>query len=252
MPSTPDTAPYDLIASSDQSISNTLQYARSLSHTVFWAKFAGPKLYPNITAAAIAVTEVCSPTILKTEGKENEISMACLADWRTKGPERMGQGDDKSVLAAAAALEIVQGVLWGLPEGQKPQETKKIETSKETGKSQYAKQTGKAEEPKQTAKSEDPKPTANPEDPKQSAKPGNMAQTTQAEPQPTTTAERSQSSPPPSSQLQSSQTSGKSETPSPTSSGEAKPSGDAGGLGSRTRAGWFVGMSAVLCASLMV
>jgi outer membrane biosynthesis protein TonB len=249
MPSSPSTAPYDLIASSDQSISNTLQYTRSLSHTVFWASFAGPTLYASITAAAIAATQVCAPDTLKTGDKEDKVSMACLADWRSKGPERRGQEDDKSVLAAAAALEAVQGVLWGMPKGEAPKPTNKPEDPKQTVKPEGPKQTKKPEEskpqdPKQTQKPQDPKQTSKPEDPRQTSNPEDPKQMTKAMPQPTqiNTLE----------QPRSSQTSGTSEvSPSVTTSGEAKPSETAGSA-SRTRFGWLVAVSAGICAALIV
>jgi outer membrane biosynthesis protein TonB len=240
MPSNPSTAPYDLIASSDQSISNTLQYARSLSHTVFWAPFAGPTLYANITAAALAATQVCAPATLKTGDKEDKVSMACLADWRRKGPERWGQEDDKSVLAAAAALEVVQGVLWGMPKGMAPKQTTKPEDPKQTKKPEDP----ESQDPKQTQKPADPMQTSKPEDPRQTPNSEVPKQTTSAEPQLTQTSTLEQP--------QLSQTSGTSEaSSSATTSGEANPSETAGSA-SRTRFGWLVAASTLFCAAMMV
>jgi outer membrane biosynthesis protein TonB len=244
MPSKPETAPYDLIASSDQSIANTLQYTRSLSHTIFWAPSTGSALYTNITAAAQAATEVCAPATLKSGDKVDKISMACTADWRNGVKERVGQADDKSVLAAAAALEVMQGVLWGMPKDEQPKETNMPEYPNNTPKPTTLQSAAKPEEPKQTQKPQDPEQTPKPADPTPTAKPEDPKQTTNAEPQPSQTTTQEQP--------QSSQPSGTgSVSASPTTSGDAQPS-VAGGSASRAKFGWMVVVSAFFCAALMV
>lgn len=255
MPSKPETAPYDLIKSSDQSISNTVQYARSLSHTTHLAPFTSDTLMPNITNAAKAASGVCGNHTMKTEKKESEIKMACTADWRGEGPKRLHKEDDMTVTSAAAALEVVQGLLWAMPkdkEGGYQGEPKPSQTTKK----EEPKQTKKPEEPKKTDKPEDPKQTAKPEDPKQTAKPEDPKQTTMPEPQPTTTkqGETQPSQTTTEGEAQPSQTStdAAAPPPSPTTSASATPSGESAGSEMRARFGWIVGISAVLCATLMV
>lgn len=238
MPSKPETAPYDLIASSDQSISNTLQYTRSLSHTVFWVQSTSSSLYANITAAAIAATSACDPTTLKTGEKEDKIKMACLADWRPKGPARKGQTDDQSVLAAAAALEVVQGVLWGIPKKSAPQESKP--------------QTTQASKPKTTA---DPNPTAvpKPEDSKPTTKPEQLKSETKKPEVPSPTgAPKTTLLPSTTNTSQLTQTATSIDIPSPTNPGPAQPSVNYEGGATRARFGWVVGVGAVVCVGLMV
>ncbi|KAF2796930.1 glycoside hydrolase family 76 protein [Melanomma pulvis-pyrius CBS 109.77] len=247
MPSKPETAPYDLIKSSDQSISNTVQYARSLSHTTHLAPFTSDTLMPNITNAAKAASGVCGQHTMKTEKKESKIKMACTADWRGEGPKRLHKEDDLTVTSAAAALEVVQGLLWAMPKDKeggyqgepKPSQTTKKDEPKETKKPEDPKETKKPEEPKKTDRPDDPKQTAKPENPKQTTKPEDSKQTTKPGPQPTTTnqGETQPSQSTTEGEARPSQTSTDAAAPplSPTTSASATPSGESGGSETRAR-----------------
>ncbi|KAF2713749.1 glycoside hydrolase family 76 protein, partial [Pleomassaria siparia CBS 279.74] len=238
MPSKPETAPYELISSSNLNIANALQYAHSIAHTVHLAPFTSDRLYPGVSAAAEAAAKVCGPKTFETDGNKSEIKMACKADWRPDGPVRDHKDDDGTSVSTAAALEIIQGLLWKMQDGEQgggyhnqPKATSSkngYQGPKETKKPEDPKDTKKPEDAKQTTPSQDPKP----EDPRQTSQPS-PNNTTSAAPEAIQTSVQAQP-PPGTPQTPTTTTTTSDAIPGPMSSDEFS-------AASRAGFGWIVG-----------